>query len=350
MILDPLLDLFRGKAITIPPLDGAFRPNTALDEADVFKSCDAPDNIAPLAGELIYSSGEYLHAANSAKPIASFGSPITALATADDGTVAVGLNAGGVAFHNSKASGLDGFNCPTALAFDGTRDLYVCNGSDKHGADNWAADLMQKNASGSLWHVSLATGERRCLAKHLAFPYGLVVDVTKSRVIVSEAWQHRLISIPIAGGAPTPILAKLAGYPSRISRKDSGGFILSLFAPRNRLIEFVLQEDGYRNAMLNEIDSRYWIAPSLAASRSFLEPLQNGGVKTMGIHKPWSPTRSYGLIVELDDRFLPVTSYHSRANSTRHGITSAVEHSGKFIATSRGGNVILRITPETRQA
>jgi hypothetical protein len=184
----------------------------------------------------------------------------------------------------------------------------------------------------------------------MAFPYGLVIDAQNGRVIVSEAWRHRLVSIPIQGGTPKPVLAKLAGYPARLTRKNSGGFILCLFAPRNRLIEFVLQEEDYRNAMLDEIDSRYWIAPSLSASRSFLEPLQNGGVKTMGIHKPWSPSRSYGLIVELNNNLMPVTSYHSRANGTRHGITSAIEHDGKIIATSCGGNLILQVTPETGQA
>ena len=70
----------------------------------------------------------------------------------------------------------------------------------------------------------------------------------------------------------------------------------------------------------------------------------------MGFHKPWSPSRSYGLIVELDSNFLPITSYHSRANGTRHGITSAIEHDGEIIATSRGGNLILRVTPEMGQA
>ena len=33
MIIDPVLNIFRGKAVTIPPMDGALRPNTALDEA-----------------------------------------------------------------------------------------------------------------------------------------------------------------------------------------------------------------------------------------------------------------------------------------------------------------------------
>lgn len=350
MILDPLLDFFRGKAVTIPPMDGALRPNTALDDADIVKSREEPDNIVSVAGKLIYSSGKELIAIGGDKPIASFDSDITALAVNPSGVIAVGLNAGSIVFHKSEIAPLDGFNCPTALAFDGANDLYISNGSDTHSPGEWAADLMQKNASGSLWHVSLDSGERRCLAKNLAFPYGLAVDAPNSRVIVSEAWRHRLVSIPLQGGTPQPVLAKLAGYPARITRKSSGGFILCLFAPRNRLIEFVLQEDDYRNAMLDEVDSRYWIAPSLSASRSFLEPLQSGGVKTMGIHKPWSPSRSYGLIVELDSNFLPITSYHSRANGTRHGITSAIEHDGGIIATSRGGNLILKITPETGKA
>lgn len=350
MILDPLLDFFRGKAVTIPPMDGALRPNTALDEADIVKSCEEPDNITSVAGKLIFSSGRDIFAMNNGKPIASFASAVTALAANSTGTIAVGLNTGGIVFHNSKIPPLDGFKCPTALAFDGANDLYICNGSDTHNASEWAADLMQKNSNGSLWHVSLDSGERRCLAKNLAFPYGLVIDAPHNRVIASEAWRHRLASIPTQGGMPKPVLAKLAGYPARITRKSSGGYILCLFAPRNRLIEFVLQEDDYRNAMLGEVDSRYWIAPSLSASRSFLEPLQNGGVKTMGIHKPWSPSRSYGLIVELDTNFLPITSYHSRANGTRHGITSAIEHEGEIIATSRGGNLILRVTPDMRQA
>jgi hypothetical protein len=350
MILDPLLDFFRGQAVTIPPMDGALRPNTALDEADILKSCEEPDNIESVAGKLIYSSDKEIFATNSGKAIASFDSAITALAANSLGTIAVGLNSGGIALHDSKIPPLEGFNCPTALAFAGANDLYICNGSDTHSAGEWAADLMQKNSSGSLWHVSLESGERHCLAKDLAFPYGLVVDDENNRVIVSEAWRHRLISISLQGGIQKPVFAKLAGYPARITRKTTVGFILCLFAPRNRLIEFVLQEDEYRNAMLDGIDSRYWIAPSLSASRSFLEPLQSGGVKTMGIHKPWSPSRSYGLIVELDNNFLPVTSYHSRANGTRHGITSAIEHDGKIIATSRGGNLILRVTPETGHA
>ena len=57
MIFDPILDLFRGKAVTIPPMDGAFRPNTALDDDDVVLEVGAPDNLAFDGVHLLFSSG-----------------------------------------------------------------------------------------------------------------------------------------------------------------------------------------------------------------------------------------------------------------------------------------------------
>ena len=137
------------------------------------------------------------------------------------------------------------------------------------------------------------------------------------------------------------MLANLPGYPSRLSPSGDGAAWLCLFAPRNRLIEFILQEDNYRAAMLAEVEPKFWIAPALATRRSFLEPLQCGGVTTMGISKAWAPTRSYGLLVRLDRDMQPVASLHSRSNGHRHGITSAVEVSGHVMAASRGGDAIV---------
>jgi hypothetical protein len=57
MILEPLLDFFRGKAITIPPMDGPLRPNTALDEAAVVRRAQAPDNLCFDGKQILYSSG-----------------------------------------------------------------------------------------------------------------------------------------------------------------------------------------------------------------------------------------------------------------------------------------------------
>jgi hypothetical protein len=342
MILDPLLDLFRGKAVTIPAMDGALRPNTILEDAESLHDCAAPDNLVTDGKRILFSSGNAILKLPGGEVVHEFSAPVTAAAMSPDGTLAAGLENGTIEFLSAEKSRLSplSFTCPTALAFGPSGELYVCNGSDRFAPGEWASDLMSKKATGSVWKVT-PDGDRQCLARGLAYPFGIAVDSGNGRLIVAEAWRHRLVGIPLKGGEVRSLLANLPGYPARISN-TSTGYLLSVFAPRNRLIEFVLLEDAYRGDMMRSFDSRYWIAPSLSASRSFMEPLQCGGVKTMGIHKPWSPSRSYGLVVEINREIRPVASYHSRANGTRHGITSAIEHAGDIIAASKGGDAILR--------
>src|SRR5262249_47155765 len=156
--------------------------------------------------------------------------------------------------------------------------------------------------------LDLKTGAQTCLMSGLAFPNG--VFARGSDLIVSESWRHRLVSIPAGRSArPRPVLVNLPGYPSRLSPAADGGAWLCLFAPRNRLTELGLQEENYRSAMLREVEPDFWIAPALSTRQSFLEPLQCGGVTTMGISKAWAPTRSYGLLVRLDRDLQPAASY-----------------------------------------
>ncbi|HEV8392266.1 MAG TPA: hypothetical protein VGQ35_20595 [Dongiaceae bacterium] len=352
MIFDPLLDLFRGKAVTIPPMDGAFRPNTALDEADVALEVEAPDNLASDGGEFLFSSGGDILAlppgADAPVRVTQCPATVTAIAAGpgralafagDDGTIVI---QGGPHAGKSLAPALfNNLACPTAMAFDGPDSLLITQGSSRHRASDWAVDLMERNARGSLWRVDLAKLATQRLAGELAFPYGILIQ--QQRIVVAESWRHRLIAVPQGGGAPQPILTKLPGYPARLAPASDGGAWLALFAPRNRLIEFVLLEDDYRTAMMQEIARPHWIAPALSSGESFLEPLQSGGVKTMGTHKPWSPSRSYGLVVRLDADLRPVAGFHSRANGKRHGITSVVEANGRVLAASKGGNALLEI-------
>jgi hypothetical protein len=340
-VFDKALDLFRGKAVTIPPMDGALKPNTLLDDAEVLVAALAPDNLVVQNGALVYSSGAEIRSHGAKAPLARHAADITALAVHEDGRMAVGLDSGKVLVGDLA---IDGFTCPTALAFDGA-DLLVCNGSATSSPSAWTTDLMQRNATGSIWRVNLATRERKQLAGGLAFPNGLAIDRANRRLVASESWNHCLIALPLTGGAAQPLLTHLPGYPSRIT-PYTDGYLLCLFAPLNRLVEFVLQEDAYRQDMMQEIESQFWIAPALAPASSFLEPLQNGGVRSMGVHKPWSPTRSYGLLVSLDSAFQPVASFHSRANGRFHGITSALSHQGRIIVTSKGGNHIIALRAE----
>ncbi|RWC57662.1 hypothetical protein [Mesorhizobium sp.] len=344
MILDPVLDLFRGKAVTIPPLDGAFRPNTRLDDAPAFAELTEPDNLLVADGRLLASSGNAIYAVAAGATLTvvqTFPSAVTALALSPSAELTVGLESSKLLISGRDVSLPAGIRCITALAYADDGTLWLANGSTEHAPSQWAADLMNKGASGSLWKRDAAGSDFRKVAGDIAFPYGL--HPVGRDVLVSESWRHQLMRFDGATGDRSAVLAHLPGYPARLSPSADGGAWLTLFAPRNRLIEFVLQETHYRQDMLSQVPPAYWIAPALASSRSFLEPLQCGGIRTMGIHKPWSPSRSYGLVVRLDQKMQPQFSLHSRANGTRHGICSVAEKDGQLFIASRGGNCILSI-------
>ncbi|MBN9253163.1 MULTISPECIES: hypothetical protein [unclassified Mesorhizobium] len=348
MILDPILDIFRGKAVTIPPLDGAFRPNTKLDDAPAFAELSEADNLLTAGDRLLASSGNAvfaLAADGTVTVVETFQSRVTALALSPSGELTVGLETGKLLTSGKEVALPADINCITALAYGQDGTLWLANGSARHAPSQWAADLMEKGASGSLWKREPAGGAFRQVAGGLAFPYGL--HQVGTDIIVAESWRHQLVRHDGASGAATTVLAHLPGYPARMAPAAGGGAWLALFAPRNRLIEFILQEVHYREDMLREVSPDCWIAPALASNRNFLEPLQCGAIRTMGIHKPWSPSRSYGLVARLDADMRPRFSIHSRANGTRHGICSVAERSGRLFVASRGGDCVLSLDAAT---
>lgn len=342
MILDPILDLFRGKAVTIPPLDGAFRPNTRLDDTPSATPLAEADNLTSSPDGLMASSGNTLYRIEVGKaptPLRSFDAPITAAAASPSGELAIALETGRLRIGNHEEQAGPDLRCVTALTYAPDGTLWLANGSAERAPSQWSEDLLRHGASGSVWKRPAGAGGFERVAQGLAFPYGLLpVD---GGVVVSESWRHRLVRV--MGSERAVVLDKLPGYPARLSPAPDGGAWLSLFAPRNRLIEFVLQEQNYRIDMLEQVPAPYWIAPALSSGRSFMEPLQCGGIKTMGVHKPWSPSRSYGLVVRLDAKMQPLFSLHSRANGSRHGVCSAVEQDGRLWVASKGGDSVLDI-------
>ena len=62
-MLRGVIDRFVGRgdaAITVPPMDGALRPNQRLEEAHVVMEARAPDNLVLHHGEVLFSSGRDL--------------------------------------------------------------------------------------------------------------------------------------------------------------------------------------------------------------------------------------------------------------------------------------------------
>lgn len=353
--LSQIMDRLRGSgahAITTPPMDGALQPNQAIEEADLLLAAAAPDNLIRRGADILFSTGKEIRrlgGVDASAPVVSFDVEISALAASPHGALAVGLVDGRILIHGG---GHDGFTvgalggrptlCPTALLFDGDAALLLCLGSRRNAPCAWKRDLMQRGSDGSVWRVPLDGGEAKCLADGLAYPNGLL-KTAEGRLVVSESWRNRLVEIK-PGKNPEPVLSDLPGYPARLAEKSgTGGAWLAVFAPRSQLIEFVLRERDYCEEMIRDIAEDFWIAPSLKAPHSFLEPLQGGGLKQLGIMKPWAPTRSFGLVLSLDSALQPVASWHSRADGTRHGITSCIEDGARLVVAARGGDALLSL-------
>ena len=339
--------LGRGEAsITTPPMDGAFRPNDLLDAAASALQAPAPDDLAVTALGLVVSSGCSLLRVNATggAPVASFDAEIGALAGLPDGGAAVALVDGRIVFVGGRYDGKTiaaraDVQCITVLAAAADGALLVANGSAAHGSADWKRDLMEKGASGSVWRLEPTSGAWTQAAAKLAYPNGLLED--GDSIVVCESWRCALTRISRgAVGRGARVLEDLPAYPSRLSRDADGAVWLALFAPRSQLVEFVLSEDRYRRRMLDEIDSDYWVAPCLRSGRSPLEPTQQGGVKQLGVMKPWSPSRSYGLVARLDGAFRPTASFHSRTNGRRHGVTSCLTSEGRLYFTAKGDGLV----------
>ncbi len=344
----------RGRSsITVPVMDGPLKPNDILENAPVELEYAGVDNLLVTDEDLFFSSGNrVLRKEPKYEPeiYAQFEGEIMSLAAGPDGSLAIGLDKGGVVVRARDGSqrchiNAETANCPTAIAFIDADTLVVCNGSRKTGAQDWQRDLLELGRSGTVLRVDIATDRTRELAGDLAYPSGICLT-PDGAIVLSEAWRHRLLRLPADGGKPEPVLADLPAYPGRIRPAGDGGYWLAAFAVRSQLQEFVLSEDGYRKLMMAEVEPDYWIAPALSSGHSFKEPLQAGGVIRLGIHKPWAPTRSYGLVILLDGDFAPVASAHSRAGGRHHGVTAVEDIDGNLLVAARGAGRLLKL--ETR--
>lgn len=340
--------LGRGTAsITVPVLDGAFRPNDILEQARLVVELVDIDAIVAAGDRLIVSAGNAIHAleGGSTKLVAGFDYSVTALAFHQN-EIFVALENGDLFVIDGsttprKLEHLAGrFTCPTALLVD-DKEIVVAEGSSLNAPSAWSRDLLELNRSGRVVVVDRSTGASRVVAKDAAFPNGLTRDA-QGEIVFSQSWRHCLSR----GGdvqQRAAILSGLPGFPSRLSPSSDGGHWLCIFGMRTQLLEFVLREHKFRQRMLATVSPDYWIAPALQSREHFLDPLQGGGAKQLGIKKPWAPPRSYGLLAKLDRNFQPEWSLHSRVGGVRHGITSACEWNGDLYVVSRGSRQVIAV-------
>ncbi|WP_162581965.1 strictosidine synthase [Variovorax sp. PBS-H4] len=346
-------------AVTVPPMDGPLRPNSLLDQAGGIVRIEAPDNLTLSGDQLVFSSGPEVLALDPAtgalRQMGRMEGEVCAMTALANGAALAAISGGGLRTFGDAAvsAGLLAdaerrvIRCPTALLAGSDGRLLVAEGARDRLPSQWRADLLCGKPTGALWMLDRWDAPARPLASGLAWPSGIAWHRDGS-IVVSEAWAHRLVRID-GQGRRSVLLGDLPGYPSRISPAADGGWWLCLFAPRSQLVEFVLREREYCERMMAQIPERYWVAPALASGRDFREPMQGGGIKSMGRLKPWAPTRSYGLVCKLDADFQPLWSAHSRADGRRHGVTSVAELGGCLYVGCQGSDEIVSMNLQAQQ-
>lgn len=350
----------------IPPLDGALSPNDRLDACTVI---GAPmpgidDVVAASDGSVYVSAGKQVLRLSgddlSARAVVvEFDAEAGGLALHPDGRLLVCVAGRGLAaldpalpdprwLESAEGHGLAGL-ISVAASPDGR--IFAVEGSTGRTPDLWRHDLMEKRSNGRLVACGPGLSEAHVLLRDLPYPYGVTVAADGGSLWLTESWAHRVSRFSVSGGSLGPLEAiagNLPGYPARLHPDGHGGFLLAVFARRTHLIDFVLKEDDFREEMMRTMPENYWIAPALAGGSDCLEPMQIGGVKALGIQKPWAPPRSYGLLVHLDAEGQATDSLHSRAGGRFHGVTAACRAPQGVVIAARGTGRLLLHTGELR--
>lgn len=337
-------------AITVPPFDGALKPNQMLEGAEVVAEFAQPNDLASHGNDLYVADGVAVlrHTAGAMQVVAQFDREVTALCALPDGRLAVALDGKEVLVFSAANGSADSdvviggsnMTAVNALAAASSGSLLATDGSASYPTSQWAHDLMSHGRSGRVLSIDLASKQVQVLASGLRYAFG--VAASRDGAIVSESWRHRLLTISAKGVGRSP-LDNLPVYPSRLCPAAGGGFWLTAFTGRTQLVEFVLRENAYRRRMMQEIDPEFWVAPRLNSGNSFREPMQGAHLKTMGVVKPWAPPRSYGLVIRLSPDCVPRYSLHSRVDGHNHGVVAAAEVGDALYVLAKGAGRLLRL-------
>jgi hypothetical protein len=257
-----------------------------LDLGTRLAECPAPDNLVWQDDHLLFSSGKAVMLldgvhdhGHEAEQILRFESAVTAMAAAEDGSLAIGLGADGIAIVGGEHDGKISAGVPgraTALCFTDPHTLFAG---------------MVRGDSGALWRIDLRGATPLCLVGDLAEPNGLLLHDLDT-LIVSEGSRCRLLECDTARPQrPRVLLDDLPGAPSRLAPSAEHGL---------------------------------WLAIPTLNRR------EDAGV-------------SGGLVVRLDPGFTAVASLHGSAGGRSRGAVSCLEMRGELIVACRTDGVLIAV-------
>jgi sugar lactone lactonase YvrE len=345
----------------IPVLDGPFSPNNRLSESPILGGSlsSIDDMILGFDDSLYVSSENNILACTGAdfsarKTFATFDSEVGGLGWSPvaqrlyacvAGVGLVALDAAGVVRETTAGISNYSLNCSTSVAVASDGSVFVTNGSDANPACDWLLDLMQsRTPSGAVLQCPPDLSDGIVLAKGLAWANGVTVSPDGRKIFFVESWRHSILALDRETSKLETLCRNLPGYPARLDADASGGYWLAMLGLRTELTEFVLRERKFRERMIREVPRPHWIGPALSTHHDFLEPTQFGGIRQLGIQKAWAPPRSYGLVVQFDNDFNPIASFHSRVGGHAHGIVAVrVVGDGRVLIASKGHDRLIEL-------
>jgi sugar lactone lactonase YvrE len=311
-----LISPAKAQATVPPPLDGPWAADDArLDQAELFAlpAGTGPEDVCvDPQGRLVAGDGQgrlwcwpaQPRPGDTPKMLADTGGrPLGIEVDPRDGTLVVcdayrGLLRvtpdGAVTELASRAAGTPIGLCNNAqVARDGT--VFFTDSSSRYPLWAWKRDLLEHRPNGRL--LAYRAGVVEVVADGLYFPNGVALTLDESAVLVLETSTHRLLRIPLAGGAPV-VLADLPAYPDNMSALGDGTYWVALPSPRLPIAERLLPHPGVRRVA------------ALLPDRFQPQP------------------RKYGLVAQLaaDGRVLrtlhgPTGGYHMITGVRQHGST-----------------------------
>jgi hypothetical protein len=340
---------------SVPTLDGGFAPNEELEALPTLAPLEGPrDVLAVDDHRAAVSAGRALYLVDvrdgGLRPLAALDGEVTGLALRGREVLAC-VQGAGLFCHDldggttrAVVTAADGpLTNLSSVAVVGER-VFVARPSDRYSTAEWPHDLMRKRATGSVYELGV-DGRLTRVLDGLGWVGGLAAH--QGSLLVSESWAHRVIRLDPGTGRTTPFQRRLPGYPARLAASAEGGVLIALFALRTQLVEFVLREDEFRTAMIEQIPVEDWIRPAHRSTTSVRQPFQFGSVVHLSEVKPWSPPRSYGLVAELGPEGEVRHSMHSRNGGTKHGVTALAQVGSALVIACHGNDELLVRRGET---
>lgn len=335
-------------ATSAPPamtLEGVLGPNDRLEQASGVR-VERPEalSVSP-TGQLLYSSGDRILAlprwGAAPEAWAEIGGAVSALASSPGGLVAVGMAGGKLAVLDAGGRPRPGWSLPAEVGsvsdcvFVSEEELLVVNSGYRSDEPLLSLAPWDEVARGRLLSIR-PSADPRVLAASLHCPLGVCLDVDGTPLV---SLFERACIVDGSGRV------RQSGYPGYLGRvrRTPGGFALACLSRRDPLIEFLKTEPAFVAEMKAKIAPRHWLAPLATPEFSHDFPIELGATRLFGEVKPWAPSFSYGLVIELDEALMPVAAAHARANGTRHAISDVAVWNGELVAVSRASGELLNL-------